>query len=89
MPKACDYSRSRLFPRGIISHTTRARVSIFIQKYVAFSRSNVISNRPSIKDVLIFVAVFDTPLPHVEILILIYLTSTFYYLATSENETRY
>ena len=32
---------------------------------------------PSIKDVRIFWAVFDTPLPHVEILTLIYLTSTF------------
>ena len=32
---------------------------------------------PSIKDVGIFLAVFDTPLPHVGILTLIYLTSTF------------
>ena len=32
---------------------------------------------PSIKAVGIFLAVFDTPLPHVEILTLIYLTSIF------------
>ena len=32
---------------------------------------------PSIKDVRIFLAVFDTPLPHVGILTLINLTSTF------------
>ena len=32
---------------------------------------------PSIKDVGIFLAVFDTPLPQVGILTLIYLTSTF------------
>ena len=32
---------------------------------------------PSIKDVRIFLAVFDTPFPHVGILTLIYLTSTF------------
>ena len=31
---------------------------------------------PSIKDVGIFLAVFDTPLPHVGILTLIYLIST-------------
>ena len=43
---------------------------------------------PSIKDVGIFLAVFDTPLlHHVEILTLIYLTSTFLYLATSEFKT--
>ena len=32
---------------------------------------------PSIKDVEFFLSVFDTPLPNVGILILIYLTSTF------------
>ena len=32
---------------------------------------------PSIKDVGIFLSVFYTPLPHVKILTLIYLTSTF------------
>ena len=32
---------------------------------------------PSIKDVGIFLAIFDTPLPHVGILTLIYLISTF------------
>ena len=42
---------------------------------------------PSIKDVGIFLADFDTHLPHVGILTLIYLTSTFLYLATSEFET--
>ena len=42
---------------------------------------------PSIKDVGIYLAVFDTPSPHVEILTLIYLISTFQYLATSEFET--
>ena len=31
----------------------------------------------SIKEVGIFLAIFDTPLPHVGILTLIYLTSTF------------
>ena len=38
---------------------------------------------PSIKDVKKFWAVFDTPFPHVGILTLIYLTSTFWYLTTS------
>ena len=34
-----------------------------------------IAQGPSIKDVGIFLAVFDTPFPHVGILTLIYLTS--------------
>ena len=42
---------------------------------------------PSIKDVGTFLAIFDTPLPHVRILTLIYLASTFWYLATSKFET--
>ena len=46
--------------------------SIFSLAYVIKSAKG-----PSIKDVGIFLAVFDTPLPHVGILTLIYLTSTF------------
>ena len=41
----------------------------------------------SIKDVRISLAFFDTPLPQVGILTLIYLTSTVSYLATLEFET--
>ena len=42
---------------------------------------------PSIKAVGIFLAFFDTPLPHVGILTLINLSSTFLYLVTLEVET--
>jgi hypothetical protein len=47
--------------------------------HISFSNltlSNLFALGPSIKDVRIILAVFDTPFPHVGILTLIYLTST-------------
>ena len=68
--------------RSIVYYSVTVNAEHSLPSYVAYSsnclQKGLFSVRgPSIKDVGIFLAIFDTPLPHVGILTLIYLTSTF------------